>query len=109
MNDTNLQLLRNGTAVPISSRVDGAAVVIVPATPLEHNVPYTVVFSSAMTDIAGNGVSDATNQRTFSLPALTTPGSHSPSVVTTSVSRARIGPMRTGTASSSFVVQGTAR
>ncbi|HET8731370.1 MAG TPA: Ig-like domain-containing protein, partial [Moraxellaceae bacterium] len=83
VNDTNLQLLRNGVAVPISTRVDGAAVVMLPATPLEHNVQYTVAFSNAMTDLAGNGVSDATYQRTFSLAALITPGSHSPSVVTT--------------------------
>ncbi|HEX4869896.1 MAG TPA: Ig-like domain-containing protein [Moraxellaceae bacterium] len=79
----SLQLLRNGVAQAISWRVDGTSVVVRPASPLEHNAEYTVVFSAAITDLAGNGISDGTHQRVFSLPALSAPASRSPAVLAT--------------------------
>lgn len=79
----SLKLLRNGVAQAISWKVDGTSVLVRPASPLEHNVEYTAVFGSALTDFAGNAVADATHQRVFSLPGLADAASRSPAVLAT--------------------------
>lgn len=83
LSDSSLQLLKNGVAQPISWKADGSSVVIRPAQPLAHNAEYTAVFTTAIKDHAGNGIADGSNQRSFTMAALTVPGSRSPVVLAT--------------------------
>lgn len=79
----SVQLLKDGVAQPIRWRADGSSVVLRPLAPLAHNAEYTAVFTSAVTDMAGNGVSDGSHQRVFSLQALDSVAPHSPVVLAT--------------------------
>ncbi|MES2917991.1 MAG: Ig-like domain-containing protein [Pseudomonadota bacterium] len=82
LTEDSLQLLLNdGPAQPIRWRADGSAVVLRPLQPLAHNASYTVVFTSAITDLAGNGIADDSHQRSFTMTGLTAPGSRSPIVL----------------------------
>ncbi len=82
VNSTSVFLNKDGVGQAISLRSDGSSVVIRPQAPLAHNANYSVHFSAALTDVAGNPVTPLTLP--FSLPALGTPGSRSPVVLTTS-------------------------
>lgn len=77
----SVQLLKDGVAQPVQRRADGSSIVLRPLAPLAHNAEYTAVFTDAVTDLAGNGVSDASHQRVFSLQAFDSAAPHSPVVL----------------------------
>lgn len=83
LGNDSVQLLKDGVAQPIRWRADGSSVVLRPLAPLAHNVQYTAVFTSAVTDMAGNGVSDGSHQRLFSLQAFDAAAPRSPLVLAT--------------------------
>lgn len=79
---SSLQLFKDGVGPqPVDWRVDGSSIVIEPASPLAHNAEYSVQFTSSITDLAGNGVSDASHSRSFRLPDLSAAGSRAPVVL----------------------------
>lgn len=80
INNASLQFLRGGVAEPFSWRVDGSSIVITPTAPLMHGANYTVQLSTAVKDIAGNGLITAYNKQ-FTMSTLATPASRSPVVL----------------------------
>lgn len=80
---TSLKLLKNGVAEPARWRTDGSSIVLRPETPLAHGAEYTVQFTSAITDLAGNGVSDGSHQRAFTLDTLAGGPARAPVILAT--------------------------
>ncbi|MDF2446937.1 MAG: hypothetical protein K0S46_2173 [Moraxellaceae bacterium] len=78
-----LKLLKDGVAQTIDWRADGSSLVIAPQSPLAHGADYSVQFTSGITDLAGNGIADATHLRAFSLPALPDASGRSPVALAT--------------------------
>ncbi len=80
----SLNLLRDDATVDFDWRADGTSLVIQPKTPLAHNVGYKVQFTSALKDLAGNGVSDSGGHvRSFRLADFLTANPRSPVALST--------------------------
>lgn len=77
---SSLQFLRGGVAEPFNWRSDGTSIVIQPTTPLIHGANYTVQMSTAIKDLAGNGLA-TTYSKQFTMSTQSTPASRSPVVL----------------------------
>lgn len=62
-------LRRNGQVEPVSWRLDGVTLVLMPQTPLQYGANYSLTLSTAITDMAGKGLA-ADWSGSFTLPAL---------------------------------------
>lgn len=81
---SSLNFLKDGANAGFDWRADGSSLVIQPQAPLAHGSTYTVQFTSALKDLAGNGVSDGSGHaRSFQMAATVSGNARSPVALST--------------------------